>query len=259
VTLSVRSRFEVFKRDSFTCGYCGRTPDDEGVKLEVDHITPRAAGGGDEMTNLVTSCWDCNHGKAAKDLGDKAPSLTQAMANTRERAIQLDEYRRWQGELDNVNNDLLVRVWQEWIDTFGGTKEPIEDKPGWVTWSCDPVGMPKKDSVLKHFDVLEVADIIDAIHTTHTKWERGGLSNRDVQRYFFGCLKHKREDGGGAKKYSQAEMDKAEDGWGFLANVGLKLATDAENERIRELFINHEAHGFETYADVVNTLWPEEV
>ena len=36
-------RFEVFKRDSFTCQYCGvKAPD---AVLQVDHIKPVAAGG----------------------------------------------------------------------------------------------------------------------------------------------------------------------------------------------------------------------
>jgi hypothetical protein len=245
MTLSVRSRFEVFKRDSFTCGYCGRTPDDEGVKLEVDHINPRANGGGDELINLVTSCWDCNHGKGAKGLDDKAPSLTQAMANTRERALQLDEYRRWQGTLDDVNNRLLVRVWQEWIDMFGGSKEPIEDQK--LRWYCDPVGMPARGSLYRFFYSLEVADIIDAIHTTHTKWRLGGLPDYDVQRYFFGCLKHKRADKTGP------EPEPCDGACGYLN--GKEHGRWQEQERIKDLFLNHESHGFATYADVVNALW----
>lgn len=37
-TISKKTRFEVFKRDSFTCQYCGRTAPD--VILEIDHINP---------------------------------------------------------------------------------------------------------------------------------------------------------------------------------------------------------------------------
>ena len=61
MSLSVRMRFEVFKRDGFTCQYCGRkTPE---VVLELDHIIPRVEGGTDEIHNLITACWDCNRGK----------------------------------------------------------------------------------------------------------------------------------------------------------------------------------------------------
>ena len=61
--ISSKIRFEVFKRDSFTCQYCGRSA--PNVVLEVDHITPVNGGGGNEMANLITACHDCNRGKGA--------------------------------------------------------------------------------------------------------------------------------------------------------------------------------------------------
>ena len=67
--LSKKTRFEVFKRDSFTCQYCGKSAPD--VILEVDHIIPVAQGGTDDLFNLVTSCRDCNRGKGKRMLSDK--------------------------------------------------------------------------------------------------------------------------------------------------------------------------------------------
>ena len=66
--LSKKIRFEVFKRDSFTCQYCGQQAPD--VVLHVDHIDPVALGGGNEMINLITSCAGCNGGKSATPLDD---------------------------------------------------------------------------------------------------------------------------------------------------------------------------------------------
>lgn len=250
MTLSVRTRFEVFKRDSFTCRYCGRAIEDEGVKLEVDHITPKAAGGSDDPTNLITSCWDCNHGKADKSLGDRMPSLTEAMINTRERALQLDEYRQWQASLDDVNNRLLVRVWQEWIDMFGGRKEPHPEKEGHTAWYCELVGLPSKSVLYRHFGDLEVAQILEAIHTTYRKWVAGGLYDGDVLRYFYGCLKHKVAD------LHQPEPDQCDGTCAYTD--GREMGVWHENQRIRNLFINHTAEGFATYADVVAALWPDD-
>ncbi len=66
MSLSKRVRFEVFKRDRFTCQYCGaKAPD---VPLHADHIEPRSAGGTDELDNLITACGPCNMGKAARPL-----------------------------------------------------------------------------------------------------------------------------------------------------------------------------------------------
>jgi len=60
--VSCRLRFEIFKRDNFTCRYCGRRSPE--VILEVDHIIPLAKGGTDDPMNRTTSCWHCNRGKA---------------------------------------------------------------------------------------------------------------------------------------------------------------------------------------------------
>ena len=60
-TLSLSIRFEVLRRDGFTCQYCGRkTPD---VKLHVDHVLPWSAHGSNNIENLRTACQECNLGK----------------------------------------------------------------------------------------------------------------------------------------------------------------------------------------------------
>ncbi len=56
-------RFEIFKRDGFTCQYCGRTPED-GIKLQIDHVRPKKHGGKYIPENLITSCLECNCGKS---------------------------------------------------------------------------------------------------------------------------------------------------------------------------------------------------
>lgn len=66
--LSKKLRFEVFKRDMFTCQYCGaKAPD---VTLHVDHIMPVSSGGSNKITNLITACSDCNSGKGARLISD---------------------------------------------------------------------------------------------------------------------------------------------------------------------------------------------
>lgn len=66
--LSTRTRFEVLKRDGFTCQYCGRSPGEDGVKLHVDHVIAVAEGGTDAPVNLVAACAECNIGKSDKPL-----------------------------------------------------------------------------------------------------------------------------------------------------------------------------------------------
>jgi 5-methylcytosine-specific restriction endonuclease McrA len=53
---------EVFRRDNFTCQYCGQRPQ----RPTVDHIIPRHMGGEHTWENLVTACPNCNHRKGGR-------------------------------------------------------------------------------------------------------------------------------------------------------------------------------------------------
>lgn len=55
---------EVFKRDNYTCQYCGQV----GGLLEADHIVAFSKGGSDEMDNLTTACRRCNRQKRNKSV-----------------------------------------------------------------------------------------------------------------------------------------------------------------------------------------------
>jgi 5-methylcytosine-specific restriction endonuclease McrA len=56
------SRRNVFKRDHYTCQYCGAQPGSE--ELTIDHVLPRSKGGVSSWTNCVLACMDCNKHKA---------------------------------------------------------------------------------------------------------------------------------------------------------------------------------------------------
>lgn len=63
VPVTKRLRYEVLRRDGFTCRYCGaKAPD---VPLRVDHVIPVVLGGPDHPSNLVAACQDCNSGKTS--------------------------------------------------------------------------------------------------------------------------------------------------------------------------------------------------
>ncbi|WP_396632575.1 HNH endonuclease [Maribacter sp. R86514] len=66
IGISQKLRFEIFQRDNFTCQYCGKSREDDNIKLELDHIMPVSAGGTDDYHNLITSCKKCNQGKSNK-------------------------------------------------------------------------------------------------------------------------------------------------------------------------------------------------
>jgi 5-methylcytosine-specific restriction endonuclease McrA len=56
------SRRNIFKRDKFTCQYCGVQPSHDD--LTIDHVVPRAQNGQSTWENCVLACVACNHGKA---------------------------------------------------------------------------------------------------------------------------------------------------------------------------------------------------
>lgn len=64
--LSDSLRYDILKRDDFTCQLCGASSKKDGVKLEVDHIIPVSKGGKTEKENLQTLCERCNRGKSNK-------------------------------------------------------------------------------------------------------------------------------------------------------------------------------------------------
>jgi len=107
-------RFEVFKRDSFTCQYCGaKAPE---VVLEIDHITPVAGGGTSDILNLVTACRSCNAGKSDKSLSDatavqKARAQAEDMEERRGQLEMIAEWHRGLLDADKHATDTMEGLW----------------------------------------------------------------------------------------------------------------------------------------------------
>ena len=86
------SRRNIFKRDHWTCQYCGRQPG--GDELTIDHVVPRSQGGVSTWENCVLACIDCNKRKADRTPAqarheaapDAGPTGLEAALRTDERA-----------------------------------------------------------------------------------------------------------------------------------------------------------------------------
>lgn len=85
--LGKKTRFDVFKRDGFTCVYCGGQP--PKVTLHCDHVIAVANGGTNDIDNLVTACDACNLGKGARELTTVPLTIEQKTALLREREDQI--------------------------------------------------------------------------------------------------------------------------------------------------------------------------
>jgi len=55
-------RRAIWKRDHYTCQYCGRRPQQDECTL--DHIVPKSLGGDTSWHNCVLACYQCNSQKA---------------------------------------------------------------------------------------------------------------------------------------------------------------------------------------------------
>lgn len=112
--ISKKMRFEVLKRDSFTCQYCGEKA--PNVLLQIDHIKPVSKGGTNDLMNLITACNDCNAGKSNRELSDKSTieKKRKQLDELQERKEQLEMLIEWQEQLSELDKDLNKRVSKFW-------------------------------------------------------------------------------------------------------------------------------------------------
>ena len=159
--ISKKDRFEMLKRDSFTCQYCGATP--PHVVLEPDHIQPVAEGGGNELLNLVTSCFDCNRGKSARLLSDDSVVVKQKkqLDNLQEKREQFKMMYEWRKGLDGLT-----------IEATRMITEYIESK-------VEPFVLTKsgKKNLEKTINKYDFDDILNAINISESTYLRYGVDD----------------------------------------------------------------------------------
>lgn len=76
---------EVFRRDKYTCQYCGA----RGRRLTLDHVVPRHRGGRHRWENLVAACASCNLRKGGRCLDQVPMDLQKKPREPRADALYL--------------------------------------------------------------------------------------------------------------------------------------------------------------------------
>lgn len=255
MTLSVRTRFEVFKRDRFTCSYCGRTPPE--VLLEVDHIVPRAAGGTDDLANLTTACATCNSGKAARLLEEgTAPVVGRAtVEQLAERVEQAKAYMELLGGMQAVTDRQYGMVIDAWAKAFGATAEEREDRTVWVLPTESGESWPNEHSVRRFLRYLTLEDLLEAVSITASR--KGTRMRYGVTNYFYGVCNRAIREGRSVGYLAtrtpepEAEPDRGYDD-GYID--GQRDAT----AKIGDFLRGHANHGYESVWDAIAALWPED-
>lgn len=164
--LSNALRFEVFKRDSFTCQYCGRKAPE--IVLELEHIEPVSKGGSDELLNLITSCWQCNSGKGDRRLDDSTVLAKQhaRLAELQERREQLDMLLRWRdGNADLAEKEVEVFS-QHWSKVVQG-------------WTVNDSGKASIRKLIAKHGIGRVLDALDRA-ATHKLATTGGKIDAEI-------------------------------------------------------------------------------
>jgi len=133
--LSKRIRFEVFKRDGFTCQYCGKKAPE--VVLHVDHITPVSKGGKNDLLNLVTSCSDCNLGKGARELSDSSvvEKQRQQLEELQERRDQIEMMLNWKSSLLDLETEQArgaASYWEKLAPGWSVSGDGVADIKKWI-------------------------------------------------------------------------------------------------------------------------------
>lgn len=170
-TISKKLRFEVYKRDNFTCQYCGRKAPD--VVLNIDHIVPVSKGGTNDIMNLITSCFECNNGKSNIPLSDESTVNKQRtqLEQLQERREQIEMMFEWKKSLENLDDytsDLLA--------------EYIESKI--LPYTLNETGRRGLLALLKRFDIPEIFDAIDRGTETYLKYGKDGQLTKDSVENF---------------------------------------------------------------------------
>jgi 5-methylcytosine-specific restriction endonuclease McrA len=91
------TRREVFRRDNYTCQYCGK----RSQELTIDHVVPRHLGGRHTWNNVVTACATCNHRKGGRRLSEANMKLLKTPTEPPSAAVYvfghyLNENAEWE-------------------------------------------------------------------------------------------------------------------------------------------------------------------
>lgn len=179
--VSKRVRFEIFKRDGFACQYCGQTP--PAVVLEIDHIVAVVEGGSSEPHNLITACFDCNRGKGAVPLSDRASpeDLKVRRELVQERVEQAEAYEMMLQERRRAEDAAIDEVIAVYEESFEG-------------WTLLDKNRPSIRNFLRQLPKTEVIEAMEIACTRMARNEKAN-SRSPAFHYFCGvCWRKIRED-----------------------------------------------------------------
>lgn len=103
---SLRTRFEIIRRDGFKCYYCGASAHDG--KLTVDHVVPVSLGGITDPSNMVAACGECNIGKSSTGYFP----FPEIQPSTEFRLMMMDDIRDFKDAFSSILPDQELKPYR---------------------------------------------------------------------------------------------------------------------------------------------------
>lgn len=226
--ISKKTRFEVFKRDKFTCQYCGASAPE--IVLELDHIIPVASGGDSEIMNLLTSCYACNRGKSYRELSDQSALAKQKkqLDNLQERKEQLELLSKWRKGLRSLQTEtekiIITEIESKYDNQYSVSDSGISNIRLW----------------LKKFTLNEIIESIEISASQYLQINnKGEFSHLSVSNYF-------------DKIPKIAAIRKNNDPYGYICNYVKKVMRDRYGVDYNQL--NYVKDWLQKYTDPKNDI-----
>jgi hypothetical protein len=127
--ISKRLRFEILRRDNYTCRYCGALA--ANTKLVVDHVIPVALGGMSDPANLAAACEDCNTGKSSVNpdsavvvnVSEDAKKWTEALK------VVADRQRAKSRSVPDSEVQQRIRSCLQWVESLWPNGQQLIEDP----------------------------------------------------------------------------------------------------------------------------------
>lgn len=119
------------------CAYCGGT----GVPLQVEHLTPKARGGSDQVRNLTLACAPCNQRKGTQTAAEYGFPQLQEQARLPLRDAAAVNSTRWALYRRLVATGLPVEVGSGGRTKYNRTRLGLA-KAHWTDAACVGAGTP---------------------------------------------------------------------------------------------------------------------
>lgn len=170
-TVSSKLRFEIFKRDSFKCQYCGESA--PNVLLHVDHIKPVREGGTSDISNLITACSTCNIGKGGVPLEEKAAinKRKSQLDEIQSRREQLEMMSEWANELQKIKETAVNKLKNYW--------EKLTPR-----WSINENGINTLRNLYKKYPYAELTQAMDIAANKYLVYQSNKITDESVANAF---------------------------------------------------------------------------